>query len=191
MSADYSDRLRKQDWEVKTVSLEVARSIVVRFHYAKGSSNTAVYRHGLFQKGSFWDDDCKGVAIWIPPTKSAAQAIYPENWQGVLSLSRLAISPEVPKNGCSFLISKSIKLIDRNSWPCLVTYADSWKGHKGTIYKASNWTCAGMTKPEPTYTINGALVARKAGPKTRNYAEMIAIGANLEGSHAKVRFVLK
>ena len=33
-------------------------------------------------------------------------------------------------------------------WTHLVTYADERMGHKGTIYKATNWIYDGMTEPK-------------------------------------------
>lgn len=182
--------LRKSDWEVRPVEIEIARRMVERFHYAKGASNTATYLHGLFRQGSFWSESCLGVAWWIPPTRSAAEATYPTNWQGVLSLSRLVIDPEVPKNACSFLLARSCRLIPTSLWPCLVTYADEWRGHTGAIYRAANWRYDGLTKPEAVFTIRGKMRARKAGGTTRTRAEMKALGAVCEGSFAKHKFVL-
>jgi len=79
-------------------------------------------------------------------------------------------------------------MIDRKKWPCLVTYADTWRGHTGRIYRADNWEYCGLTKPERTYTINGIMVSRKAGPKTRTHGEMLALGARLEGAFAKHKY---
>lgn len=174
------------DWEVRPVSMAVGRELVTAHHYARGGSNTATYMHGLFMREV---DVCLGVAWWIPPTKSAALATHPANWRGVLNLSRLVIAPGVPKNAATFLLSRSRRLIDRAAWPCLVTYADTWRGHTGEIYKLDNWTPAGQTKPERTYTLDGRMIARKAGPKTRTQAEMAALGAVAVGSFPKFKFV--
>lgn len=182
-------RLSKSDWEVRSVDIGVAERLVTAIHYAKGASNTATYLHGLFPKGAFFNEECMGVAWWIPPTKSAALATYPANWEGVLCLSRLAIDPRVPRNGCSFLVSRSRRLIDRERWPCLLTYADTWRGHEGHIYLADNWTRVGLTKPERTYVREGRMLARKAGGRTRTHAEMLALGAQCVGSFAKHKFV--
>jgi hypothetical protein len=99
------------------------------------------------------------------------------------------IAPEVPHNACTFLLARSRNLIDRVTWPCLVTYADTGQGHLGTIYKADNWTYCGLTRKERTYTVNGVMTARKAGGKTRTHAEMLALGAVLVGSFAKHKYV--
>lgn len=160
-----------------------------KYHYAAGASNTAVYLHGLFRKGDIFDEQCVGIAWWIPPTKAAALATYPKRWQGVLSLSRLVIEPGVPKNACTFLLAGSRRLIDRSLWPCLVTYADEWQGHLGTIYKADNWQYVGKTKPERGYVTAGRMTARKAGPKTRTHSEMLELGAEMIGTFAKHKFI--
>jgi hypothetical protein len=164
--------------------------MVRRHHYARGGSNTAVYTHGLFPRGSLWEAECVGVAWWIPPTKGAALHAYPSNWQGVLALSRLVIAPDVPKNACSFLIRHAMRFIDRETWPCLVTYADEWRGHEGTIYKAAGWEEKGWTKPEPTFVDKrGRMVSRKAGPKTRTRQQMINLGYEFVGRFRRKRFV--
>lgn len=181
-----SDYLRREEWIVETIPLDECRKIVEEYHYSGGGSNTATYRHGLIHRES---GATLGCAWWIPPTKSAALATYPANWKGVLALSRLAIHPAVPKNGASFLLSRSRRLIDRDTWPCLVTYADEWRGHSGAIYRADNWLYVGKTKPEATFTLDGRMIARKAGPKTRTRAEMTALGAVCVGAFAKHKFV--
>ena len=184
-----NNRLRKSEWEVRPVTIGIGRRLVEKFHYAAGASNTATYLHGLFHRGDIFDEQCVGVAWWIPPTKSAALATFPLNWQGVLALSRLVIEPGVPQNACSFLLARSRKLINRVAWPCLVTYADEGQGHTGSIYRADNWHYVGKTRPERTYQINGRMTARKAGGKTRTHAEMLAIGAVMIGSFARHKFL--
>lgn len=186
-----SARLRRSDYQVRPVCIGVARRIVEAHHYAGGAANTATYLHGLFRSGDIFDEQCVGVAWWIPPTRSAAEATYPARWQGVLSLSRLVIVPGTPGNACTFLLAGSRRLIDRERWPCLVTYADEWRGHTGAIYRADNWRYCGPTKPERTYQINGRLVARKAGARTRTHAEMLALGAVCVGSFTRHKFVFE
>jgi len=184
-----SDHLRSKDWEVRPVDIATARRLVEEYHYARHASNTAVYLHGLFPRGSFWANDCHGVAWWLPPTRSAAEATYPKNWRGVLALSRLVIVPSVPTNGASFLLGRSMRLIDRERWPCLVTYADTWRGHTGAIYKATNWQYVGLTKPQEVWVLDGRMIARKAGPKTRRKEEMLALGARMRGKFPKHKYI--
>lgn len=180
--------LAASDWEVKDIPLQVAQELVRRLHYSQGGANTAVYRHGLFHRG---DDRCLGVAWWIPPTKGAAIATHPSgDWRRVLSLSRLAIEPEVPTNGASFLIGRSIRMIRRiGAWDCLVTYADEGQDHDGAIYRATNWEYVGKTTPERRWVdAEGRMVSRKKGPRTYTKQEMIDMGYTAEGPYAKHKF---
>lgn len=183
--------LRRGEWEVRAVGIDVGRRLVEAYHYAKGAPNTRTFLHGLFRAGkAFFDEDCLGCAWWIPPTKDAAQATWPARWQGVLALSRLVIAEGVPRNACSFLLARSVRLIPASDWPCLVTYADEWRGHTGAIYRASNWQYVGKTSPEATYTVDGRMRARKAGGRTRTHSEMLALGARFEGRYSRYKFVL-
>jgi hypothetical protein len=180
--------LRKADWRVDTCSLDQAVELVTRLHYSAGAANTATFRHGLY-RAEDWPLRVDGCALWIPPTRTAATATWPANWQGVLSLSRLAIEPAVPTNGASFLLAASERLIRQDArWECLVTYADEWQGHTGAIYLAAGWEYVGLTKPERVYVIGGRMIARKAGPKTRTHAEMLALGAECVGSFPRHKF---
>jgi hypothetical protein len=183
----YDGRLRKGEWSVRQISLAVCQDLVEKHHYSGGGSNTATYRHGLFRIDQ--PARIRGIAWWIPPTKAAAQATYPIDWQGVLALSRLAIDPDVPKNAATFLLARSRKLIDRKRWPCLVTYADEWQGHDGLIYRLDGWQEMGRTSPEATWVKDGRLIARKAGPNTRTKAEMEALGAEMIGYFSRIKFV--
>lgn len=179
--------LRRCEWRVDTCALAQGRDLCERLHYSAGSANTATYRHGLYRIED-WPFYVQGVALWIPPTRTAAEATWPD-WQRVLSLSRLAIEESVPTNGASFLLSRSTRLIAAEKrWDCLVTYADEWQGHTGAIYLAAGWEYVGLTKPERIYVRNGVMIARKAGPKTRTHADMIALGAECVGSFRRRKF---
>jgi len=188
MIAGYS-HIRATDWEVGAVPFPDAKQLVRRLHYSHGTGNTAIYCHGLMPKDECFLRYLKGAALWMPPIKAAAINIT-EDWQGVLCLSRLVVADDMPTNAASFLLGRSIRLIDRQRWPVLVTYADEWRGHKGTIYEATNWGFAGYTKPERRYVKAGRLVCRKAGPKTRTHQEMLDLGCQCIGAYRCKRFVL-
>ncbi len=182
-------RLNKNDWDVAGVSREVAEELIKTHHYARGVSSVGAVVHGLYPTGWRWYSDCVGVAWWLPPTQWAARALAGDDWQGVLSLSRLAIEPDAPVNAASFLLSRSMARLDRERWPLLVTYADTWRGHIGKIYLASGWEYAGMTAPEGVYTLEGQMIARKAGKRSRTHAEMLSMGCVHHGNFAKHRFI--
>jgi hypothetical protein len=180
--------LSKRDWFVGPAPINAARNFIHQHHYSKGCYKTAAYLHGLFSRT---DTALMGVVQWIPPTRAAAETVNRESWQQVLALSRLCIHPDVPTNGASFLMARSIRLIQQEGrFVSLVTYADEWQGHTGAIYRATNWTYVGMTAPEATFVLEGRMIARKAGGKTRTRAEMAELGADMIGRFAKHKFVM-
>lgn len=177
--------LHKSDWRVYNASISKARELVAKWHYAGGASNTAAAIHGLYRADDYL---LTGIAWWIPPTRDCAAAWWPEPNE-VLALSRLAIADWVPKNAESFLLMRSVKLLPAR-WRCLITFADTWRNHTGTIYKACGWEYLGLTKPERIYTLDGRMVSRKCGPKTRTNSQMESLGAECIGSYARHRFRL-
>ena len=180
--------LLRSEWIVQTVPLSSCHRLVAQEHYSQGGANTATFRHGLMRRDS--PLQVRGVAWWIPPTRTAAEASWEGDWRQVLALSRLAIEPDVPTNGASFLLGNSERIMRADGrWRCLITYADEWQGHTGAIYRATNWEYVGLTKPERVY-VNpaGRMVARKAGPMTRTHADMLALGYHCVGSFARHKF---
>jgi hypothetical protein len=175
---------------VRAVPPREAQDFIARHHYAKGSSLTRVYSHGLYRADD--SETLWGVALWLPPTRVAAESVNKEAWQKVLSLSRLACLPEAPRNSASFLLSRSVEIIRNDGrFVSLVTYADERMGHTGSIYRAANWTYIGLMRGSPAWVdpVTGKQVAKKS-TRTRADAEMRALGYENVGTFGKHKFVL-
>jgi hypothetical protein len=172
---------------VSDVSRELARGLIEKYHYAKGVSKVSVYVHGLFEKST---NKLFGVVWWLPPIKQAALSVS-DDWRKVLSLSRMVMIPEALRNSCSFLLSRSVKVIRKDGrFNCLLTYADEAEGHTGLVYRACNWKYLGKTKIKSRWIdSDGKLVSQKAGPKNRTYLEMIVLGYK-ERKSCKHKYVL-
>ena len=181
-------KLRREEWEVVPIPMMEGKRLVEEVHYSHSHANTATYLHGLKPRAVL--ANTAGVAWWIPPTRTAGEALARENWQGVLSLSRLVCDPSCPPNAASFLLAGSMRLINRNRWPVLVTYADTNQGHTGAIYKATNWECDGPVPAGDVWvTPEGRLVGRKRGAFTYSAADMLARGYIKRPASPKIRFV--
>lgn len=78
------------------------------------------------------------VGIWSSPIARFS------DYDSILELRRLAISPEAPKFTATYMLGKMIKYIKKNMKQIerLISYQDT-EVHSGTIYKAGNW--------EPTF----------------------------------------
>lgn len=187
---DYRDRLRRTDWLVRDIAPREARDFIAQHHYAKGSSHTRVYSHGLFRR----DDDVTpyGVVIWLPPTRAAAESVNAPEWRRVLALSRMACRPDAPKNAGSFMLARSVDLIRKDGrFVTLLTYADERAGHDGGVYRAANWTYLGRTRPTPAWLEpgTGKQVASQS-TKSRTKGKMLSLGYLCVGTFAKHKYVL-
>ncbi len=176
---------RRSDYQIDDCALKEASTLIRKEHYTRGCSNTAVYLHGLYRAGTL-----VGVAQWLPPTKVCAMTVHPE-WHRVLSLSRLVCTSTEPQNGESLLIGRSIRKIRRDrKWKALVTFADESQGHTGTIYRATNWTYVGRTRPEPRWEDSSGRQVSRLATKSRTKAQMEALGYRMVGKFSKHKFVM-
>jgi hypothetical protein len=176
--------LRSKEWFVGDCDPDQARALVTRYHYAGGTSNTSTNTHGLY-RASDWQ--LFGVTWWLPPIRGAAISIWRDNPTAVLSLSRLVVVPGTPKNAATFLLARSQNMLSVQ-WQCLLTYADTWRGHTGTIYRAAGWEYLGLTKPTKIYVKDERLISRKSGPTNRSHNDMLSLGATCLGSFPKHRY---
>lgn len=178
--------LRAADgWRVETVAFADAVGMIKKYHYTKSAANTAVARHGLIAPSG----DLMGAILWMPPTKVAARTVDAA-WRSVLTCSRLVIHPQVPTNGASFLLGRSMSMIDRSKWATLLTYADTKEGHTGAIYLATNWTQVGPVAAGDTWThsVSGEQRGRKRGPTSLSVSEMLAAGYVRSRPLPKIKF---
>ena len=189
--------LRKKDWIVKPVeSHSDVVSFITEHHYANGAGKTAVFRFGLYRRDDL--DVLMGAAVWLPPTypaaKYAARVVADDEsrHKEVISLSRLAIHPDVPTNGASFLLSRMRrKIVLDGRYTIGVTYADTAQGHTGSIYAADNWTYDGNSRSTPIWIDpeSGRMVSPKIGRVNRSKQDMVALGYVLTGHSVKRRFL--
>lgn len=182
-----SQHLRARDWRVDPCSQTDAVELIERIHYAGGASNTSVARHALRRLD---DEKILGVAMWLPPTRNAALSVDRENPRGVLALTRLCVADEVPTNGASFLLGRSMKMLDRDVWPTLLTYADTRHGHTGAIYRATNWICLGEVPGSDSWVdATGTQRGRKRGGRNLSVAQMRELGYTRLPAMPKIKFV--
>lgn len=134
-----ADVLARGDWWVGDIPSWELRRIVEAEHYSGVYRGQGGYWHGLFRRGEWPFGHVHGACVWMAQVPLMTRFGKPP-----LVLTRLAIEPHVPRNAASFLLRRSMRLIDRQRWPVLVTYADEGQGHTGGIYTAAGWTFDGI-----------------------------------------------
>ena len=181
------ENLRSSSFYVQPCPLADAQSLTRAYHYSKGGSVSAIYTHGLYRRS---DSMLMGIAWWTPPTKDTAMTVNPVDWRRVLNLSRLAVVPEAPRNSASFLLGKSIRLIQKDArFLSLITYADEAQGHNGGIYRATNWLYMGRVGPHQRWE-DPANGNRQVSNVHKNSQLMYAAGYIQVSSFYKHKYIL-
>lgn len=109
-----------------------------------------------------------------------------------LSLSRLAVVPEVGTNAASIFIAAMLRdLRQEGRWVSAVTFADESQGHHGGIYAATNWVYEGRTKPEPRWVDEDGKQVSRLSTKSRAAFVMEILGHRVEGRFSKHRYTMR
>jgi hypothetical protein len=94
------------------------------------------------------------------PGRNAAAICGPDHADQVLELTRLAVYEWMPTNSASWLMGQAFKWLEAN-WPevaVLVSYADPYVGHCGTVYQATNWLYTGVSHDPGEYVTTDGTV---------------------------------
>jgi hypothetical protein len=89
-------------------------------------------------------NDIYGVVTYgVPCSSTLLKGICgPEEAHNVYELNRLWIHPDMPKNSASYLVSQSMRKLDKE---IVVSFADSSVGHVGYVYQACNFLYCGLS----------------------------------------------
>lgn len=118
------------------------------YHYAGfGRSPKAVYIVSI-------DDEIVASCKFSTPVRKEIATSMGLGFSEVLELDRFCIHPNRhKKNLASYVLSKVCKEVFKKypSLKSLVSFADSTRGHHGSIYRASNWKLLSIVPPDYSY----------------------------------------
>jgi hypothetical protein len=147
----------KSDFCIQKISKKQAEEVLLKYHYLKDISKgfKSGYNYGLFKKNEFSPlniGGLQGVCIFtglpVPEIAKGAFGLQRNQQQGLFELSRLCIHPDTQSaeyNITSWFVSRTIKQLRKDTEVrAIISYADS-DHHTGTIYRACNFTYAGLT----------------------------------------------
>lgn len=143
---------------IKPVTKQIVQDIYRKWHYLGSQGFISSYNFA-----AYFNNQCLGGISFGPP--SAWETVYSiwghKNQQGIFEIKRLVMCDTCPKNSESRFIRIAIKLLRaQTTVRAIITYADSRQGHTGIIYRASNFTYRGLTKPKKDFWINGKIQQR-------------------------------
>lgn len=130
-----------KDYEIHKITYQEAMEVVVAKHYLhREAPMSAAY--GLF-KGGFFGELLGVVVYGVSPSSTLLRGVCGDSEKNnVYELTRLWIDDSVPKNGESYLIGNTLKLLDRE---IIISFADSSQNHIGVVYQATNFYYTGLS----------------------------------------------
>lgn len=138
---DYRDANVK-DFLVKETDISVIKNFVEEWHYS-GNVNGLRISHSF---GLFYEYNLIGAMIYGSLGMANAWKKYADSENDVIELRRLCCIDNTPRNTESYFIGKTLKWLKKNTeYKVVVSYADAFHNHRGTIYRASNFEYGGLT----------------------------------------------
>lgn len=130
----------RDSYDIREVSYQEAMEVVVDRHYLHRKCPCS-RAFGLYDLAT---GRMVGVVTYgVPCSSTLLKGICgPEEAHNVYELNRLWVDDEVPRNGESYLVSHSLRMLDRE---IVVSFADTSRGHVGYVYQASNFLYCGLS----------------------------------------------
>jgi len=164
-----SNCVLKADW----ASFDAAKYACLHWHYSK------TIPIGKLVKVGFWEDErFIGVIIFSRGTCKNIGAPFGLDQTEVCELTRVALTDHV--HPTSKMLKIGMAMLKRlcPKLRLIVSYADSFQKHVGTIYQATNWVYVGPVVT-PSYLKNGKRIADRGigtictelGISRKEYAE--------------------
>ena len=137
-----------QGYRIAPICYADAMQLVVENHYLHRKAPCSV------AFGLFWGNAVKGVIVYGTPSSAPLRRglAGDHNKFNVVELTRLWVSDDVPRNGESFLIGRTLAHAGKE---LVVSYAEISQGHTGVVYQATNWIYTGLSAKRSNWTIAG------------------------------------
>ena len=161
----------------------------VRLHHYSKSCRAGAQCYGLYQDGQL-----AGVIAFFPPAQVSVRACVfgSDRYLRVTELHRSICLDAAPRNSESFFVSRALRLFAQDNqhiWAVL-SYADEWAGHIGTVYQATNAIYTGKSSPHVVYTDqSGKVRADKQGAQHISPARAAKLGWTCHGKQYKHRYL--
>ena len=183
--------LLRQSLFVRPIPIKVAKELVVREHYIHTLPGGTQMAFGAFMNGRLLGVLTLGVGPFNSHflVEGAAR-------RDCLTLSRLWLSDELPKNSESLVIGAVLRSLRKyTDLKFILSYADPVQGHVGIIYQASNWIYTGLSVAMPLYDLgdgkphHSRSIGNTYGTHSVKYLQSHGVPIRLVPQSAKHRYV--
>jgi hypothetical protein len=145
--------LALQSIVVRPIPQMAAKKIIIQNHYLHSFPGCTKLCFGAFM-----DNRLLGAITFGAGPANAFRLVEGSSIDDCLTLTRLWLSPELPKNSESRIIAISIRYLKKyTKLKFLVTYADPVQGHVGTIYQATGWLYTGLSEATPKFDVGDGI----------------------------------
>ena len=153
-----------KELQVCPIPQQVAKQVIVAHHYIHSFPGGTAIAFGVFDA-----ERLMGVAtLGVGPT-NGFRLVDGATRNDCLTLSRMWLEDELPKNSESRVLGMIIRSLTRHTTvKFLLAYSDPSQGHLGVIYQATNWLYTGLSDAMPLYDL-GDGVARHSRSLGQTY----------------------
>lgn len=131
-----------KDFTVVPSSIQNVRDFIEHWHYSSNVNGLRISH--VF--GLYHESHLIGAMIYGPLGMANTWKKYADSENEVVELRRLCCIDYTPKNTESYFIGKTLRWLKKNTdYKIVISYADTFHNHQGTIYKASNFEYCGLT----------------------------------------------
>ncbi|GAG29013.1 unnamed protein product, partial [marine sediment metagenome] len=145
-----------QRFKIKKIENNTAQEIVVKNHYLHRKAPCS-FAFGFFDtndKNKLNQPNLIGVIMYGTPSSAPLRKglCGIEEKDNVIELTRLWIKDGLPQNVESYLISNTLKKVNKE---IIVSFAEVEQGHLGIVYQASNWIYTGLSAKRTNWVVEG------------------------------------
>ena len=163
-----SKKTKVTDYIVEKVERKVIQNFIHKHHYSHNTNGIQQMECFALYNGN----KIIGAMIYaIPSMPNTAKKYNPDNPDKCWELRRLCCIDDTPTNTESYFISQTLKWLRQNTdVEVIVSFADLEEGHKGVIYKATNFHYLGQTGKGQSLMVDGKKYhARSMNQKEKPY----------------------
>lgn len=167
---------------VKQIPNKLAQETIIEKHYLHRQA-PCIFAYGMFD-----GDELVGVCMFGTPASHTLMlgVAGPELAHEVVELTRLWVDDRIERNGESYLISHSLRLLPRK---LVVSFADPSVGHIGYVYQASNWIYTGLSAKRRDYKVEGGKHSRTTGMSVAKMIEVYGSKPEMVDRPRKHRYI--
>ena len=151
--------IRPSAYDAVALDPTTAKAFVERHHYA-GSCSSSSHTFGLYERG-----ELAGVAVFgALVSMNAHRFVFGDlGTKEAVTLGRFVLVDSVPGNGESWFIARCFAMLRERRVVAVESCADPVRGHRGTIYQATNGHHVGRTNAATRYMLpDGSELSNRA-----------------------------